>query len=219
MPDLSPFRRRFAIAIATGLFVSLACGGLAAAQSFPLTHELQTGQVDEYGIVHVEADDEGALVFEVEMEPERVGPRSSIRRVFFNLLPETSDLQVEPVDEGDSVRFVAHPSRRKLARSGARFDWRIDVHPPTGPERGRRGEGSALPVARFRVFADVPLVVDDLFPVSLTRGGDAVQMVVKMQQGRTPEGERVRWVGGVFEPDEEPPPVLSSQPEEPVILR
>ena len=43
MPDLSPFRWRFAIAIATGLFVSLACGGLAAAQSFPLTHELQTG--------------------------------------------------------------------------------------------------------------------------------------------------------------------------------
>jgi hypothetical protein len=185
-----------------GIVVGLLAAGLAKAQSFPLVHELQTGQTDEFGVIHVEVDGEGALVFDVELNADRVGEKASIRRLFFNLLPETSDLWIESLDDEIPERLVVRPARRKLARSGARLDWRVDLLPP---KKSRRGAPDSFQHVRFRIFADAPLTVEDLLPVSMTRDGDPVQMVVTMKRGRTPEGDRVRWVGGVYEMAEEPP--------------
>ena len=216
MPDMFLFawrgvasfpRRRRLFSIMGGLVIALVTSALASAQTFPLTRELQTGQLDEFGVVYVEADADGALVFDVDMDSDRVGAKASIRRLFFNLLPQTSGLRVEPLGDEESIRVVVRPARRKLARSGARFDWRIDVHPLKGRARQGRGQdhSKALHRVRFRIFADAPLVVEDLLPISLTRDGEPVQMVVKMKQGRTPEAKSVRWIGGVYEPLDEPP--------------
>ena len=199
-----------------GLVLGLFAAGLAAAQSFSLTQELQTGLVDEFGVVHVEADEDGALVFDVMMDPARVGPNASIRRLFFNLLPETSDLWIEPVVDDADVRLVVRKAHRKLARSGARLDWRVDVHLPAN--RARRNPDPSPAEAghhvRFRILADLPLVAEDLLPVSLTREGTPVQMVATLQRSRTPAGERVRWVAGTYAPPQDP-----EDPEDPPILR
>ena len=189
------------------LVSSLITSGLATAQTFPLLVELQTGQVDDFGIVRVEADPDGALVFDIEMDSERIGERASIRRLFFNLLPETSELWVEALGDDALDRVVVRRANRTLARSGARLDWRIDFHQSMKADRRRGGPVQDAPFhhVRFRIFADAPLAVDDLLPISLTRDKMPVQMVVDMKQARTPEGERVRWVGGVYEPTPEPP--------------
>ena len=209
----SPLRNRLYPILGIAL-AALVWGGAATAQTFPLTLELQTGQVDEFGVVHVEADADGALVFDVEMDSERMGEDASMRRLFFNLLPTTSGLWVEPLDEGTTDRIVVRPANRTLARSGARMDWRVDFFRSMGAMRRGRGPVEEEPFhrVRFRIFADAPLMVDDLLPVSLTRDGTPIQMVVDMKRARTPEGDRVRWVVGSYEPPSEPP-------SEPPILR
>ena len=210
----SVYSRSRLLAIAFALLFGLSASGLAAAQTFPLTLELQTGQVDEFGVVRVEPDDQGALVFEVELDPTRVGADASVRRLFFNLLPETTGVWIEPLGEDDASRFVVRAARRKIGRSGVRLDWRIDFHPPRERSRaGRSGEQDEDPgPVRFRMFADTALAIEDLLPVSLTRDGDPVQVVVDTKRGRGPDGDRVLWVGGTYQPPEEPP-------EEPPILR
>lgn len=196
--------RSCSLSVVVGLVLTLLTVGIAHAQTFPLTMELQIGQLDDFGVVHVEADADGALVFEVEMHQDRVGDPASIRRLFFNLLPETTGVWVEPLDESEDTveRLVVRRANRKLARSGARLDWRLDFHAAKTP--GENGS-AALQFVRFRLFADAPLTVEDLLPVSLTRSGEPVQMVVTLQRGRTPEGDRVRWAAGVYEPPSEPP--------------
>ncbi len=214
MPELTPFSLhgsvssscRRLLAVACALSAGLMAAGAATAQTFPLTLELQTGQVDDFGVVHVAADIDGALVFDVEIDPDRVGVDASLRRLFFNLLPEPSALDIESLDDEQPHRLVVRESNRKLARSGARFDWRVDFVPPKRKGSAGRAQADAFRRVRFRILADSPLVVEDLLPLSVTRDGEPLQMVVDLKRGRTPDGgDRVRWVGGVYEAPSEPP--------------
>jgi hypothetical protein len=62
--------------------------------------------------------------------------------------------------------------------------------------------------------ADVPLGVEDLLPISMTKSGESVQMAVKMRRARI-DGRRLRYVGGVYEPTVEEPPVDETPTNEP----
>ena len=213
-------RRPGSAAVELVLLFALLWPCLGSAQSFPLTKELKRGDMDDYGVVFVEEDADGALVFDVAMDPEAVGEVATVRRLFFNLDLETSGLWIESLDEANAWRLRVRPARRTLGHTGLRFDWRVDFVPMKGTGRGgdSRRDGGRMH-ARFRIFADAPLVVDDLMPSSIDRDGEGFQMVMDMKRGRSPEGDPVHWVGGVFEPGPPPgndPPV--EPPVEPPVL-
>ena len=210
-------RARLLPALCGGLALAWVWGAPLGAETFLLDTELKTGAVDDFVLVHVEADGDGALVFDVEMDPERVGARASVRRLYFNLLPETSGLWIESLGEGEeSCRLRVKRMKRKLGRSGTRLDWRVDVRRKRGHGRWKHRRVRCRPAhLRFRIFADAPLEVDDLLPVSVTRGGEAVQMVARLKRARGEDGRRVRLVGGVYEPTLDPPVDVVPDPDVP----
>jgi len=179
----------------------------AQAQRFPMTLELTTGEVAEFGAVHVEADAEGGILFEVEIDPTVVGDRASLHHLYLNLEPALRRLRIETLDPDAHRPYRIHRSWRRLSRSGARFDWKVDLGVHRRRDRGERGVGRHH--ASFRISAGVPLAVEDLLPISMTRQGEVVQMALKLHKART-SGGHVRYVGGTWEP-----PIVEPPAEEP----
>ncbi len=200
---LAQRRVPLAITVSLGVLGALMLASLAQAQHFPMTLELSSGEVADFGVVHVDVDEEGGLLFEVEIDPSVVGERASLHHLYFNLEPPVDRMRIETLDTETRRPFRIHRSRRRLARSGARFDWKVDLgrHRPHKHSRRRpySRDEAGMQQARFRISADRPLSLEDLLPLSTTRSGEVVQMALKLHAAGSPAGHR-RYVGGVWEP-------------------
>ena len=186
------------------LFV-LATGSTAMAADFPLTSELRHGAENDYGFVHVEEDGAGGLIFHAEIDPEILGSRAHLRKLYFNLDNDVEGLELlthDPV-----------PRRYRLRSHGSsRHHDLFDVSVYFGRDRGRRSNGT-LQEVNFSLVADGPLSVSDLLPLSFTRRGRALHMATHvMRAGHRRHGHTL-FLGGVYEPEPEPDPEPEPEPD------
>jgi hypothetical protein len=185
------------------LFCVVATGKLATAADFPLTVDLRHAEVDDYGLVHVEEDGAGGLIFSVELDPEILGPRAHLRDLHFNLDGDLTGLEVlthDPV-----------PRRYRLRRHGGfRHGTLFDVSISFGSDRGRRSNGTLQEVS-FSLVADDPLSVDDLLPMSFTRRGEALHMAASVMRASHKRHGYTVFLGAVYEPEPEPEPELEPE--------
>lgn len=189
--------------------IALIAGGAlsAMADDLPLRMQLNSGDSAEYGVIHVQEDD-GGLLFEVEINLDVMGGQADLHRLYFNLHQPTNNLSVETMDSV-AKPYTIQRGNRAIGGGGAFFDWSVDF----GSGSGKKGNG-AMHHARFRVTGDSQsLVLEDVIPMSTSKARVSVQMATHVQNSS------VETVGGVFEADsgdggggeevpgdEEPPP-------------
>jgi len=186
------------------LFLVVGTGSMATAADFPFTVELRHGEVDDYGLVYVEEDGAGGLIFSVELDPEILGPRAHLRNLHFNL---DSDLEGLEVLTHDPVARRYRLRRHGGFKHGTPFDVSISF----GRDHGRRSNGTLQEVS-FSLVADGPLSVEDLLPLSFTRRGQVLHMAARVMRASHKRHGRTVFLGAIYEPDPDPGSELEPEP-------
>ena len=202
---LGSFLRTFRISLLT-LWIA---GGSAVAAEFPLTVEFDDGMVAEFGTVMV-TESGGALRFEVILNPLVLGIDADLHRMYFNLVGAFTGLGVRTADPVNTL-YVLLTDPHVAGGAGSKFDLGVSFGNGAGP----KGNGT-LQAASFTLFADQPLSIEDLAPMSSTSSGIAIQLAVHVQDTSFVEGVTSETVGGLMgegDPGEEPSSAQPSSPE------
>jgi hypothetical protein len=185
------------LAMAAVLWLGLAS---ASAAEFPLTVEFDDGLTGEFGIVMV-TESGGNLVFDVMLNPLVLGLDADLHRLYFNLDGSFTGLGVITGDPVATL-YVLLSEPHVAGGAGSEFDYGVSFGNGAGP----KGNGT-LQIVTFTVFADQPLSIDDLAPLSSTAAGIAVNLAVHVQDTSFLEGVTSETVGGLMgegDPDGEP---------------
>jgi hypothetical protein len=186
------------------LICAVACfsGLLALASSaadYSLRDALDGSAVGDFGLVSVEEDGRGGLVFAVSLNPDNLGRSADLHRLYFNLGGSLEGISGVTEDAYRTpYEIIKHPP--VAGGAGIDFDVAIDF----GKGAGKKGNG-VLQRATFHVRAARALSLDDFGDESSTARGSAFAVAAHIQ------GSEISSVGGVLVAPASPEP----EPEEP----
>jgi len=149
--------------------------GVAAAVSFDLDVEFDTGMVGSYARVNVE-EVAGDLDFSIQLN-DSLGSAADLHEFYFNLVGFFTGVMIT---DDDSPRFAYRLSSDPSVAggAGAGFDYGVNF----GNGAGWRGNG-VLPMASFRLSADQPLSIAALLESSFSSGGTIQSQFAAHVQG------------------------------------
>jgi len=178
MPSAWIFGRRGLVRTLGALWIAVAvwaAPGVAAALSFDLDVEFDTGLVGSYARVTVE-EVAGDLDFSIELN-DSLGSAADLHEFYFNLAGLFTGVTIT---SDDSPRFAYSLSSDPSVAggAGAGFDYGVNF----GNGAGWRGNG-VLPGASFRLSADQPLSIAALLESSLSSGGSIESQFAAHVQG------------------------------------
>ncbi|MBW2496703.1 MAG: hypothetical protein JRF61_05465 [Deltaproteobacteria bacterium] len=169
----------------------LVAASVAFSADYPLRSALDDSVVADFGVVRVDEDGQGGLLFTVWLNPDTLGRSVDLHRLYFNLEGPLVGLSGVTEDEYRTpYEIIKRPP--VAGGGGIEFDVAIDF----GKGAGKKGNG-VLQQATFHVHTARPLSLEDVGEESATAGGSLFGVAVHVQ------GSDLSSVVGVFEP---PPP-------------
>ena len=173
------------------LWVALMVSGTAAAVSFDLNTEFDTGVTGPYATVEISEND-GALDFLISLNLDELGPAADLQTFYFNFADDFVGPAISDTN-APNTEYVLVADPEVTGGAGSSFDWAVEF----GNGAGEMGNDT-LQVASFTLSAFGDLSITHLLKMSSTAGGALqVQMAAHIQGTSLVTGASSETIGGV----------------------
>jgi len=173
------------------LWVALMAPGTAAAVSFDLNTEFDTGITGSYATVEISEND-GALDFLISLNLDELGQDADLHALYFNFANDFGVLSISDTN-APNTEYVLTANPAVTGGAGSSFDWAVEF----GNGAGQMGN-DMLQVASFTISGFGDLSITHLLEMSSTSGGALqVHMAAHIQGTSLVSGASSETIGGV----------------------
>ena len=188
---------------------------------FDLGLDLYSGDEGAFGTVVVTEDGDGGLHFQLSLDPNVVGERATMRRLFLAMGDMREALRAIP-DDRDAVKMLAHRQHYSWHTLGAEFGVIPNIraasiemkpryehrkHERRWRKHRRFWRPEALQDVGFTLVAREPLALADVLGMTATWQGEGMQIGLQVRHAKLGRHHRSpAMLAGLFEADAPPAP-------------